>query len=143
MGTSKKVAGLVMTGLLFSAGYAPARAHASDVQATLAPQPSAAVFAGPYSALTPGVATRLPSFLKASDIAGMSPTLEDLQVQSQARGLLIKAAEQVQRQGPFTDSHEAAEYGAGINAYADGRYIETVAHLHAAMATGHLIPVKN
>jgi hypothetical protein len=73
----------------------------------------------------------------------MSPTLEDLQVQNQARGLLIKAAEQVQRQGPFTDSREAAEYGAGINAYADGRYIETVVHLHAAMVAGQLIPVKN
>src|SRR5579864_3735956 len=84
MGISKKVAGLVMTGLLFSAGYAPARAQTSDDQATRARQPSAAVFAGPYSALTPGVASRLPSFLKASDIAGMSPTLEDLQVQSQA-----------------------------------------------------------
>jgi len=41
-------------GLLVAATDAPARAHTSDDQATLARQPSAAVFAGPYSPLTPG-----------------------------------------------------------------------------------------
>ena len=136
MGISQKVAAGMLTGLLVAAAYAPAQAHMSDTGA-----PS--VFAGRYSPLTPEVAGSLPPFLKASDVAGISPTIDDLSVQKQAQALLAKAAEQVQRQGPFTDSREAAEYGAGINAYADGRYIETVVHLHAAMVTGQLIPVKN
>jgi hypothetical protein len=143
MGISTKVAASVMTGILVVAAYAPARAHTSDDQATLARQPSAAVFAGPYSPLTPEVARRLPPFLKASDVVGISPTIDDLRVQKEAQALLVKAAEETQKEGPFTDSRAAAEYGAGINAYAQGRYIETIVHMNAAMVTGQLIPVKN
>ena len=142
MGISKRVAAGVMTGLLVAAAYAPARAQTSDDRATSAPRPSAAVFAGPYSPLTPEVVRGLPAFLKASDVAGMSPTVDDLRVQNQAEALLVEAAKHVQNEGQFKDSRAAAEYGAGINAYAQGRYIETVLQLRAAMVTERLIPVK-
>jgi hypothetical protein len=73
----------------------------------------------------------------------MSPTLDDLRAQKEARALLVKAADRIQKEGPFTDSRAAAEYGAGINAYDQGRYIETIVHMHAAMVSGHVITVKN
>ena len=142
MGISMKVAAGVVTGLLLSAPYAPARAQMSDDRATLASSQEAAVFTGPYIPLTPEVARNLPSFFKASDVAGMSPTIDDLRVQDQAQALLIKAATHVQNEGQFKDSRAAAEYGAGINAYAQGRYSETILQLRAAMVTERLIPVK-
>ena len=143
MSVSNKLALGVMTGLLVAAAYAPARAQTSDDRATSAPPPHAAVFAGPYSPLTPEVARRLPPFLKASDVAGMSPTTDDLRAQKEAQALLVKAAEQTQKDGPFTDSRAAAEYSAGINAYADGRYIETIVHMQAAMPTELRAALKN
>jgi hypothetical protein len=85
---------------------------------------STAVLENQCEQLSWDAANRLPSWIKAGDVACMSPTVEDLQASEQARALLVKAEGRVR---------DETEYNDGVVAYAEGRYADAIAHFQAAM----------
>jgi hypothetical protein len=95
--------------------------------------PEPAMMLTPCALLTPDVAKRLPWFIKPSDVLCMSVTSEDVQVSERAQLLLNELGGRLQSEGRF--SHATAEYDRGIAAYAEGRYMEAVSHLQAAISS--------
>jgi hypothetical protein len=87
----------------------------------------------PCALLTPDVAKRLPWYIKPADVLCMSVTSEDVQLSERARLLLNEPGGRLQSEGRF--SNASAEYDRGIAAYAEGKYIEAVSHLQAAISS--------
>lgn len=132
MGTPKKMAAGMLAGLVISVASAPAWAQTPDIGHRLGEEPN-----GPaeisYQRLTWQVASRLPSDLKVPDVAGVSPTVDNLPLRKEARSLLIEAANRIKRNGDFSDLREKAEWDDGIKAYTAGDYLEAIAHFHAEL----------
>ena len=124
MTISKGLAAATMAGYLLAAGGLPAKANPPGSGPTQT-QATAMAAEVPYGPLTSEVAAKLPAFLKPADVAGMSPSVEDLSVQKQATALFIRAIAHV-KDGGSADSRTKAEYNDGAAAYAQGRYIEAI-----------------
>jgi hypothetical protein len=120
----------VVAGFLISATYVPAFANSHDGQDSRAASTDVTIPCGPLSW---DVANKLPWFIKASRVECMSPTQDDLQASIQARSLLAKAAANLQSDHAMSGSSAETEYNDGIAAYAEGRYIEAIGHLQAAV----------
>jgi len=125
-----RMAAGVVTGFLISSTYAPAFAKSHDAQDSRRATIDAAA---PCEPLSWEAASKLPSFIKPSIVECMSPTQDDLQASVQARGLLVRAATQMQSDGAMYSPTAEIEYKDGIAAYASGRYIEAIDHLQAAV----------
>jgi hypothetical protein len=120
--------GLVLTLLMSGACVA-----ANSLLCAAEQDPEPAMMLTPCALLTPEVAKRLPWFIKPGDVLCMSVTSEDVQVSERARLLLNELGGRLQSEGRF--SNATAEYDRGIAAYAEGRYIEAVSHLQAAISS--------
>ena len=113
-----KVAAGVVTSFLISATYTPVFAGSLEVQQSAG---TATEVTSPCAPLSPDAASKLPWFIKASQVVCMSPTLDDLEAMGQARSLMARAAA------------ANAHYKDGAAAYAAGRYVEAIDHLQAAV----------
>jgi hypothetical protein len=113
-----KVAAGVVTSFLISATYAPVFAGSLEVQQSAG---TATEVTSPCAPLSPDAASMLPWFIKPSRVVCMSPTVDDFEAMAQARSLMVRAAA------------ANAHYKDGVGAYAAGRYVEAIAHLHAAV----------
>lgn len=87
----------------------------------------------PCALLTPDVAKRLPRFIKPADVLCMSITVEDVQASERAQLLLSAAGQRLLSEVRF--SNATAEYNRGIAAYAEGKYIEAISDLQAAISS--------
>jgi hypothetical protein len=125
MRISARVAAGVVAGLLISSTYAPAFAKSHDAQDSRRATVDAMI---PCEPLSREAVNQLPSFIKPSIVECMSPTQNEWQASVEARTLLVKAAAERRNSGSIADT----EYNDGVAAYADGRYIEAIAHLQAS-----------
>jgi hypothetical protein len=131
MKISKKLATSVMATMVAAAVYAPAFADLFD-QPSQNPKADS-VAQGPCEPLTWEAANKLPGWVRARDVTCMSLSVEDLRASQQARALLVEAAGQAQDQGAFSSSAAEAQYNECVEAYAEGRYADAIAHFRAAM----------
>lgn len=132
MRISRRMAAGVVTGFLISAAYAPAFAEPHNAQGSRMASTDVTI---PCEPLSWNAANKLPWYIKASDVRCMSPTQDDLKASMQARGLLVKAATQMQSDRASSGSAAETEYQDGVAAYAAGRYIEAISHLQAVPVT--------
>lgn len=130
MKISNKLATSVMATMVAAAVYAPAFADLFD-QPSQKPRANSTAEA-PCEPLTWEAANKLPGWVRARDVTCMSLSVEDLHASQQARALLV-AAGQAQDQGAFSSSAVEAQYNEGVEAYAEGRYADAIAHFRAAM----------
>jgi hypothetical protein len=131
MNYSKKLAAGI-TAISLAAAYGQAFANPYQ-QARMKPEASTTAIENSCQQLSWEAANRLPSWIKGSDVACMSPTVEDMQASEQALVLLVKAAGRVQDQNTIPASQAQAEYNDGVVAYAEGRYADAITHFQAAM----------
>src|SRR5271167_3577773 len=108
MNYSKKLAAGIMT-MSLAATYGQAFANPPDQPAGLMEQASTTAIESPCAQLSWEAANRLPSWFKGSDVACMSPTVEDLQASEQAWVLLVKAAGRVRDQNTIPASQAETE----------------------------------
>jgi hypothetical protein len=141
MKISKKLAAGLMATMVAAAVYAPAFAGLFD-QPSQKPKANSAA-EGPCEPLTWEAANKLPAWVKARDVTCMSLSMEDLQASWQARALLVEAAGEAQDQGTFSNSAAEAQYNDGVEAYAEGRYADAIAHFRAAMPSVNSVEYKH
>jgi hypothetical protein len=131
---STKIVAGVVAGFLVSATYGPAFAQSHDARDARGISSDATI---PCDPLSWDAANKLPRFIKASQVECMSPTQDDLQARIKARGLLLKAATQMNSYRTVSGSSADGEYNQGIVAYAAGRYIEAISHLQAVISSAN------
>ena len=88
MPISLRVTATIVTGFLISTAYVPALASSHDSQDVGTEITEAVIPCGP---LSKDAANKLPSFIKASDVECMNPTLDELQASIEATSLLLNA----------------------------------------------------
>jgi len=85
---------------------------------------------GPCALPTAEITSRLPWFIRASDVICMSVTADDLRASERVNLLLIEVGARLQNESSF--SRVKVEYDRGMAAYGEGNYAEAIAHLQAA-----------
>jgi len=128
-----KTAEIAVSGFLTIGAFVPAQASIDKGPGQLH-----------YVPLTNEAAAKLPAWLKASDVTGMSvemamprengTNLAVLDTREQARELAhdVSAHLRHAKKGSFYSSQAETEYGSGVRALGQGRYTEAIDHLRAA-----------
>ena len=93
-------------------------------------RPETVVTLGPCALPTAEITSKLPWFIKASDVICMSVTADDLQASEHARMLLLDVGARLKNENSF--SRVKAEFDRGMTAYGEGNYTEAISHLQAA-----------
>ena len=102
----------LLTGFLTSAERGSARSNLQNGGSGATSQEGARQFIVLFGALTPESAHELPPHLKATaEVAGTSPTIEDLRVQKKALALIARAIEYIASEGAFNET--VTEYREG------------------------------
>jgi hypothetical protein len=131
-----KISKTMATGLMVAmvAAAVNVRAFADLFDQQPSPKPAVnRVAEGPCEPLTWEAANHLPSWVRASDVTCMSVSVEDMQNSRKAQELLVQAAGQAHEQGSFSTPSGESQYIEGVEAYAEGKYTEAIAHFRAAM----------
>jgi hypothetical protein len=136
MSMFKKTAVVLVSGFLIAGAGMPARASNSGSGSGLH-----------FVPLTPEAATKLPPWLKASDVTGMSiemapipknaaaeTDLAVMDTKEHAQALLGEVSSHIRHaeRSSFYSSQAKTEYGAGVRALGQGKYDEAIEHLRAA-----------
>ncbi|HKD69604.1 MAG TPA: hypothetical protein VKB84_22385 [Candidatus Binataceae bacterium] len=132
----KKTAAVLVSGFLLTGAWMPARA--SD---------ESTAFGLHFVPLSVEAATKLPPWLKASDVRGMSvetaplpknaaagTNLAEMDTRDHAEALLTEVGRHIRHaeNSSFYSSQAKTEYGAGVRAMEEGKYSEAIEHLRAA-----------
>jgi len=129
-----KTAVVLVSGFLIAGACAPTLASVSDSGLTFVP-------------LTLEAAAKLPPWVKASDVTGMSVEMAPIPKKAatgtdlaatdskeRAQALLNDVSRHIRHaeRSSFYSSEGEAEYGAGVRALGQGKYNEAIEHLRAA-----------
>ena len=129
----KKTVVVLVSGFLIAGACVPTRASTSDSGLTFVP-------------LTPEAAAKLPPWVKASDVTGMSvqmaaeprkivtTNLAVMDSKEQAQALLGEVSRHIRHaeRSSFYSSQAKTEYTAGVQALGRGKYDDAIEHLRAA-----------
>jgi hypothetical protein len=126
--TTKLITGLLVIFLVAAQSATP------NSRAETRQRSQAVVMLTPCALPTADITSRLPWFIRASDVICMSVTAEDLQASERVGALLIDVGGRLQEQSSF--SHLKTEYDRAMTAYGDGNYAEAISRLQAATASG-------
>ena len=137
MSMFRKTAVILVSGFLIAGTYVPARASDGSKSRT----------GLTFIPLTPEAATKLPPWVKATDVTGMSVEMapvprktvmaNDLAVldtKEQAQALLGEVNRHIRHaeRSSFYSSQAKTEYTAGVKALGQGKYDDAIEHLRAA-----------
>ena len=84
----------------------------------------------PCALPTLDITSRLPWFIRASDVICTSVTADDLGASERAKMLLIDVGARLINENRF--SHVKAEYDREMRAYGEGNYTEAISHIQTA-----------